>query len=144
MENRNKAILIRKEVIDTTLANESVLGKRLLSPLKSLSAEHGVPFNILEDKEVSNDAEVHMHEADLWQCLEGKVTFIYEGEMVEPWFGKYADGSEDKNEIKAKEIRGGKEEVLYPGDWLFIPAGVPHQHVCEGTARLVIVKIPKI
>lgn len=139
-----KSVLVRKGDIEKTLANEPTQGKRLLEPLKSFAAEHKLPMNILEDKEISNDAEVHLHEGDLWHCLEGEVIFIYGGEMIDPWFGKKADGSENKNEIKAKEIKNGTTSVLKPGDWLWIPAGEPHQHVCKGTARLIIVKIPKV
>ena len=144
MPQNNKCVLLRKGNIDETLASEPIQGKRLLEPLKTFAAQNKLPLNILEDKEVSNDAEIHMHEADLWQCLEGEVTFIYGGEMVDPWFGKNPDGTENKNEIKAKEIKGGTTSTLKPGDWLYIPAGEPHRHFCEGVARLVIIKIPKV
>ncbi len=141
----NNCVLVRKEDIDKTLATAPTQGKKLLEPLKSLAAANKMPLNILEDKEVlSNDAEVHMHEADLWLCLEGEVKFIYGGEMIDPWFKKNSDGSEDQREVKAKSIRGGAESVLKPGDWLWVPAGQPHQHLCEGTARLAIVKVPKV
>ncbi|MBI1999164.1 MAG: cupin domain-containing protein [Parcubacteria group bacterium] len=137
-----KSVLVQKSLIEETLDTAATDGKKLLEPLKSFAAERGLPLNILEDKDVSNDAEVHMHEADMWHCLEGEVTFICGGEMVDPWFGKNKDGSENRNEIKAKEIRGGTTSVLKPGDWLFIPAGEPHRHICKGTARLVVIKIP--
>lgn len=135
---------IPKEKISETLAAAPQDGKRLLEPLKSLSAASGAPINILEDRNVANEAEAHRHEADLWHCLEGEVTFICGGEMAEPWPKKNADGSVDEREWKAKEIKGGTELVMRPGDWLHIPAGVPHQHRCAGTARLVIIKIPKV
>lgn len=136
-----KCVYVEKDKIDETLASEPVQGKRLLEPLKTFAKEHGLPMNILEDKDVSNEAEVHMHEDDLWHCLEGEATFIYGGEMVEPWFKKNPDGTEDKREVKANEIKGGTEKVLRSGDWLWIPAGEPHQHKCVGTSRLVIIKI---
>jgi len=142
MEENKKSVFIEKTRIDETLANVPTQGKKLLEPLKSFAKENGLPFNILEDKDVSNEAEVHHHEGDLWYCLEGEVTFIYGGEMVSPWYKKNSDGTEDKREVKAKEIKGGTEKILKPGDWLWIPAGEPHQHRCEGVARLIIVKIP--
>lgn len=140
----NPSVFIPKSEIDQTLATPSTQGKRLLEPFKAFAAANKLPFNILEDNAVSNEAEVHHHEADLWLCLEGSVRFVTGGEMVDPWFKKLADGTEDQREVKAKEIRGGTESVLNPGDWLWIPAGQPHLHVCEGVARLVIVKIPKV
>ena len=139
-----KCVYVSAGEIKETLGSEPTQGKRLLEPLKSFAKERGLPFNILEDKEVTNEAEIHMHEGDLWHCLGGEVVFIYGGEMVEPWFKKNADGSEDKREVKANEIKGGERTVLKSGDWLWIPAGEPHQHMCKGVARLAIIKIPKI
>ncbi|MBI3020095.1 MAG: cupin domain-containing protein [Parcubacteria group bacterium] len=141
--NRQKSFVVRKADIAKTLKTKPVDGKRLLEPLKAIAAAHALPFNVLEDKNVSNDAEVHKHEGDLWYCLSGEVTFIHGGEMVAPWVSKKPDGLLNENELKAKEIRGGTEVTLAPGDWLWIPAGVPHSHSAKGTARLVIVKIPK-
>ena len=138
----HRCFVIRKEVIDRTLKNEPTPGKKLLEPLKSLAAASKLPLNILEDKEVVNDAEVHKHEGDLWLCLEGEVNFIYGGELVNPWAKKNPDGTLDEREWKAKEIKNGTEVVLYAGDWLWIPEGVPHQHKCSLVARLAIIKIP--
>lgn len=134
--------VIRKSEIDTTLATPATPGKRLLGPLRSRAMAEQLPLNILEDREVSNEVEVHRHEGDLWQCLEGEVTFVYGGKMVNPWAKQLPDGGTDDREIKAKEIAGGAEVVLRPGDWLWIPAGQPHLHKAEGTARLAIIKIP--
>lgn len=138
-----KCILVRKEEIDKTLAAPPVVGKKLLEPLKSFSTVSNLPFNILEDANLlENDAEVHKREGDLWFCLEGEVKFIYGGELVESWTVKNSDGTLNENEIKAKEIKSGTEAVLKPGDWLWIPAGQPHKHLCPGITRLVIIKIP--
>lgn len=142
--NQKTSFVVRKADIAKTLKTKPANGKRLLEPLKSIAATHALPFNILEDKNVANDAEVHTREGDLWYCLEGSVTFICGGKMVAPWHGKSADGTDNPNELKARKIKGGKEMVLKPGDWLWIPAGVPHSHHTKGTARLVIIKIPKV
>ena len=139
----NKSVFIPKKEIDKALAGAATVGKKLLEPFKSFAAASGLPFNILEDKEVlNNEAEVHKHEGDLWLCLEGEASFTYDGELVEPWAKKNADGTLDEREWKAKEIRGGMKVILKPGDWLWIPAGQPHQHNCAGVARLAIIKIP--
>lgn len=140
--NLQSCAVVRGKEIEETLASVPAQGKRLLEPLKSRAAAEKLPFNILEDKEVSNEAEVHRHEGDLWHCLEGEVTFVYGGAMVKPWARQLPDGGTDDREIKAKEISGGTEVVLKPGDWLWIPAGQPHTHRTDGTARLVIIKIP--
>lgn len=140
----NNWVLVKKEFIKETLRTEAKRGKGLVEPLKSFALEHKLPFKILEDKEVSNDAEVHRHEGDLWQCLEGEAVFICGGELIEPKAKKNSDGTLDEREWSGSGIRGGTEIVLYPGDWLWVPAGEPHQHNCKGVARLTIIKIPKV
>ena len=135
-------IFVPKSKIDETLARSPEQGKRLLEPLKAIAVETKLPLNILEDKEVSNEAEVHRHEGDLWYCLEGEVTFIYGGAMMNPWAKQLPDCGTDDREIKAKEITNGTEVVMGPGDWLWIPAGQPHAHRTDKIARLVIIKIP--
>ena len=136
-------VFITKAQIDKTLDQKPIKGKRLLEPLKTFAAEYKLPFNILEDIEILNAPETHMHEADLWGCLEGEVEFVYGGEMINPEFQKNPDGTENKNEITGKEIRGGKKVTLHLGDWLYIEAGEPHQHSCSHAARMIIIKIPK-
>ncbi len=137
-----KCVYIPRTTIDETLRNKPVYGKRLLEPLKKIASESGLPFNILEDREVLNDAEIHNHENDLWLCLEGEVVFTVDGELVNPWPKRDVDGSTDDREWKAKEIKGGSTITMRPGDWLYVPAGSPHKHDCpSGIARLVIIKI---
>lgn len=135
------AIFVPKEKIDETLSTTPAEGEHLVEPLKAFAFQTGFPAKILEDVRVQNEAEIHRTEGDLWQCLEGTVTFICGGELVDPWQVQKADGSEDANELKAKNIRGGITQVLKPGDWLWIPPGEPHQHSAEGVARLLIIKV---
>ena len=121
-----------------------MLGKKNLEPFIAFAKAKNLPFNILEDHRVTtNNAEVHLDEADLWLCLEGEVTFVCDGELVEPCFSKKADGTPNERELKSKAINGGTTHVLKSGDWLWIPAGVPHQHSAADIARLIIIKIPK-
>lgn len=119
-------------------------GKRSLEPLRSFAKEHGVPLAILEDTNIENEAEVHKTKADLWQCIEGEATFTIGGEMVEPYTKKNSAGIEDPNELFAKKTAGGKEQVMRAGDWLWIPAGLPHTHRAKGTARFFVIKVPNI
>ncbi len=141
----NQCALINKELIEKALLQEysSSPVKKLIEPIKAFSAENKIPFNILEDVNINNDAEIHKHEADIWYCLDGEVTFVYGGELVDPWVKKNADGTVDDREWKGKTIKNGTEVILKPGDWLWIPAGQPHQHMTNTRARLVIIKIPK-
>jgi len=144
MDNKDHALafLLKKEDIEAICGSAPIGGKSLLEPLKSKASDHGLPFKILEDHRVINEAEVHVDQGDLWYCLEGNSIFIYGGAMVEPRVKVRKDGTEDKTELFAKEISGGTTVILKPGDWLWIPAGEPHQHSCPDTARLMIIKIP--
>lgn len=138
-------VLVKKELIEETLKTPAKSGKGLVEPFKSLATEKNLPFKILEDKEIiDNEAEIHRHEGDLWQCLQGEVTFICGGKLIGPTAKKNKDGTIDEREWKGSGIQGGTEMVLRPGDWLWIPPGEAHQHNCKETARLIIIKIPKI
>jgi mannose-6-phosphate isomerase-like protein (cupin superfamily) len=134
-----------KEIIEQTLANIPIQGKRALEPLKSLANLQGLPFKILEDHQLlENNAEVHLDEGDLWYCLKGEVRFVCGGQLVDPWPSKASDGSENPPELQAKTIEGGAEVILREGEWLWIPPGEPHQHTCPQTVRMMIIKIPRL
>ena len=136
-------IVVRNAEVDASLSSTPVRGKRALEPLKSLAAEHKLPFKIIEDHQVPvSECEVHRREGDLWCVLEGSVRFVVGGELVNPTNRPNADGTPNENELVSDEIQGGIEYALEKGDWLWIPPGEPHLHTCEGTARLLIVKIP--
>lgn len=136
-------IFIPKSVTDETLAVPATQGKHLLEPFKSASGNPAI--YLLEDSAVDNNFEVHRSEADLWICLQGEVEFEVGGELVNPRLRVRSDGSIDDLEIKADpgNIRGATKHILQRGDILFIPAGVPHAHRTQGTARLYIIKIPQ-
>lgn len=135
-------IHISKSRVDEALAQAPVQGKRQLEPLKSLAIETGSPLKIIELDHHVNVPEVHRYLDDLWYCIEGEVRFFVGGTMIEPRTRTASDGTLDETEIRAKSIEGGKEIVMRPGDWLWIPAGEPHQHTTKETARLFIIKIP--
>jgi mannose-6-phosphate isomerase-like protein (cupin superfamily) len=139
---KNKSVFISKAQVDEALTTKAIEGKRLLESLKGIWQEHATPINILEDHNVSNEAEVHRHVGDLWIALEGEVEFVVGGVMVDPWAKKLSDGGIDDREIQAKEIKGGITHILHEGDILWIPAGEPHLHKTDSTAGLYIVKVP--
>lgn len=134
--------ILRQADIALALMDPPLVGKRLLEPIRSLTAAQAMPLNILEERGAASDAEVHARDGDLWCCLEGAVTFTCGGTLTESWVPARPDGTPDPHERKGKGIVGGTQIVLHPGDWFWIPAGVPHIHAAGGIARLVIVKIP--
>lgn len=138
-----KAYYIPKSRVDESLKVAPIQGKRNLEPFKSLVKEQSFPLNLLEDVEVNdNEAEIHLHEGDLWLSLEGEATFVCDGELVDMRKKLNKDGTVNERELRGSSIKNGAKYVLRPGDWLWIPAGVPHQHSASGVARLAIIKIP--
>ena len=141
-----ECILIRKKIVEEALLRPAGLELRPagleLSPvgLESLKGliKGQQTVLIAEDNlgKKLNKAEAHKKMSDFFICLEGKVSFVYGGQLVNSW---EKDG--DENELRADKIQGGKEETLETGDMLFIPAGQPHQH--NGSAYLLVIKIPK-
>jgi len=133
-------VLFRKEQIDNVLAVPMEKGKNPLEPLKSL----GLPFNIIGINAApikDSGAEVHKKMDDLFLCMSGKIDFVCGGELVNPTAKKKLDGSQDEDELRSKEIKGGTELVLNPGDWLWVPAGTPHKNGAVA-AHLIVIKIP--
>ena len=126
-----------------TLKTTPSQGKRLIEPFKTFSNANRLPMHVLEDVSVENEPEIHRHEGDLWHCIEGEATFISGGKAIVPRIHTKSDGTKNENELKADGIDGGEEYTLHPGDWLWIPAGEPHLHKAEATARLIIIKIPQ-
>ena len=137
-----QGVFIARSFIEETLRNVPKSGKRPLEPFQTLAANDKLPIQILEDAAVINGVEVHKQEGDLWLCLEGEVVFIHGGELVNPTEKENPDGSRNSNELRSADIKDGQTDILRAGDWLWIPPGVPHQHNCEGVARLAIIKIP--
>lgn len=134
--------LLTAEQVNAVLMQTMKEGKRLLEPFATEAQEKRLPFKILEDVQVSNAAEVHVQEGDLWYCLQGEVEFECGGKLVNPRAKQYQDGSFDANELIGDRIEGGSTTVLRAHDWLWIPANVPHRHSANNVARLMIIKIP--
>ncbi len=135
-------VFIPKKIVDETLEQETLPGKRQLEPLRALTLSKGIPLNILEDTEVSNNAEAHRHEHDLWICLSGEVEFYVGGSMISPVAKHLSNGGIDDRELSSKELSDTVTYLMKEGDVLWIPAGQPHQHRTETSARLFIIKIP--
>jgi hypothetical protein len=75
--------------------------------------------------------------------MEGSLEFTYGGELIEPYYRKSASGEINERELGGKGIKDGITITVKSGDWLWIPAGEPHQHNAKDFARLILIKIPK-
>ena len=87
---------------------------------------------------VAASSEVHTNFTDIWFVLEGTGTLVTGGTMVE--------GVENPvGEIRGKSIKGGNVRRVRGGDFLVMPAGVPHWiSEIQGKELLyIVVKMPQ-
>lgn len=136
-----ECILIPVNIVEESLNQEPVVGKSSLEPLRTFCKEKRIPLRAVADFQSVSRAEWHKHHHDLWHCFEGEGVFICGGEMINPAFKLDSKGQTDKNELEADGIVGGREYPIKAGEWLWIPAGVPHLHQSKGGARYFVVKM---
>jgi len=67
----------------------------------------------------AGQVEVHVKETDTFYILDGTATFVTGGTMI--------GGKETRpNQMLGTEITGGQTHQLKKGDFISIPAGIPH------------------
>ena len=67
----------------------------------------------------AGQSEVHVKETDIFYVVDGEATFVTGGTMV--------GGKESRpNQLLGTGIDGGQVHQLKKGDFIVIPAGVPH------------------
>jgi mannose-6-phosphate isomerase-like protein (cupin superfamily) len=64
-------------------------------------------------------AEVHENQADVWYVIDGGCNFVTGGTVVN-------GASSGPGEIRGSSISGGHEHHIAKGDFISVPAGVPH------------------
>lgn len=99
-----KSVLVNKKFIDKALKTTPKKGKNFIEPFSAWSIKNNLPFNIIEDNEVSSKSEWHKNEGDLWFYLVGEVNFICGGKMINEFTFPNTNG----NNSQANYIRGGK------------------------------------
>ncbi|MGE0462806.1 MAG: heme-binding protein [Vicinamibacterales bacterium] len=67
----------------------------------------------------AGQAEMHTRDTDIIYVLEGSVTFVTGGTVVEP-------REVGTDEIRGSRLEGGTARALSKGDVMVVPAGVPH------------------
>lgn len=79
-------------------------------PPYTVNAAHRAP--------VLNIANIHEAQAELFIVMDGTATMVTGGKIVEP--------TRNGTNITGKSIEGGTSQKLSKGDFLIVPAGVPH------------------
>jgi mannose-6-phosphate isomerase-like protein (cupin superfamily) len=74
---------------------------------------------ILLRRTAPGKAEVHETETDVWYVIDGGGTFVTGGSVIDA-------KPEGPGQIRGLGITGGDERTIAKGDFIRIPAGVPH------------------
>jgi mannose-6-phosphate isomerase-like protein (cupin superfamily) len=92
-------------------------------PLASVPVYKMGPFNVnvehrLGTPAAAQAASVHDKDAELFYMIDGTATLVTGGKLVE--------GAKDGDNWRGKGIEGGKSQKMSKGDFMMVPAGVPH------------------
>jgi mannose-6-phosphate isomerase-like protein (cupin superfamily) len=92
-------------------------------PLASVPVYKLGPFNVnvehrLGAPAAAQAASVHEKDAELFYMIDGTATLVTGGKLVE--------GTKDGDNWRGKGIEGGKPQKMSKGDFMMVPAGVPH------------------
>jgi len=74
---------------------------------------------ILLRRTAPGKAEVHQNQSDIWYVIDGGCTFVMGGSVV-------GGAQTAPGEIRGSSISGGEERTIAKGDFIRVPAGVPH------------------
>ena len=93
------------------------------NPLASVPVFKLGPFNVnvehrLGAPAAAQAASVHDKDAELFYMIDGTATLVTGGKLVE--------GTKDGDNWRGKSIEGGKAQKMSKGDFMMVPAGVPH------------------
>ena len=117
-----------------SLATKMAAGKQKVST-ESLTLQNNYQMSIAY-RNASGEAELHHTKNDIFYVVSGGCTLITGGTVVTPH-------TTQPNEIRGASVTGGQRHKLGPGDFLTIPAGVPHQMLLEAGAEITyaVVKV---
>jgi len=93
------------------------------NPLASVPVFKIGPFNVNVEHRLGapaavQAASVHDKDAELFYMMDGTATLVTGGKLVE--------GTKDGDNWRGKSIEGGKSQKMSKGDFMMVPAGVPH------------------
>jgi mannose-6-phosphate isomerase-like protein (cupin superfamily) len=93
------------------------------NPLASVPVFKIGPYNVNVEHRLGapaavQAASVHDKDAELFYMIDGTATLVTGGKLVE--------GTKDGDNWRGKGIEGGKAQKMSKGDFMLVPAGVPH------------------
>ncbi len=97
------------------------------------------PYNVnMEHRIMGQAASVHETEAELFYVVDGAGTLVTGGKLKE-------EKRTNAENLTGSGIEGGVSKKVSKGDWIMVPAGVPHQYpsVDAGGLTLMSLHLPK-
>ncbi|HEY3840465.1 MAG TPA: cupin domain-containing protein [Bryobacteraceae bacterium] len=87
-------------------------------------------------RNASGEAELHHTRNDIFYVVSGGCTLVTGGTVVKP-------RTTQPNEVRGESVSGGQKRKLGPGDFISIPAGIPHQMLLDPGAQITyaVVKV---
>ncbi len=83
-------------------------------------SEYPNHFTMLSYRSKTGGGEIHEKFADLFYVVRGSATLLTGGKLVN-------SSETSAGEMRGGAVEGGTETALHEGDFVHIPAGVPHQ-----------------
>ena len=120
------AAMVAKQPAD----RNGTISRLLQFPPYAVNIEHRVA--------VAQTASVHETEAELFYVIDGGATLVTGGKLIEPT----RNGA---NLSSTKGVEGGVSQKLAKGDFVMVPAGVPHWFTdIQGSITQMAVHLPII
>jgi len=97
------------------------------------------PYSVnMEHRLMSQAAAIHETEAEFFYVIDGAGTVLTGGKLV----GEQRTNAEN---LTGTGIEGGVSKKVSKGDWIMVPAGIPHQYpaVESGGLTLMSIHLPK-
>ena len=123
-----------------TSAELKALGQKMAAKKEKVGTETLTVLNnyqmSVSYRNASGEAELHHTKNDIFYILSGGCTLLTGGTVANP-------RNTQPNEVRGSAVTGGQKHKLGPGDFLTIPAGVPHQMILEPGSEITyaVVKV---
>ena len=87
-------------------------------------------------RNASGEAELHHTKNDIFYVISGGCTLVTGGTVEKP-------RTTQPNEVRGAAVSGGQKRKLGPGDFVSIPAGIPHQMLLDAGTEITyaVVKV---
>ena len=95
------------------------------------------PYNVNIEHRIAvpQGAAIHDKDAELFYVMDGAATIVTGGKLVEP--------TRNGDNVNGKGIEGGTSQVIGKGDFILVPAGVPHWFSnIQGTLTQMALHLP--